>query len=310
MKGIVRGVIFLFPLFIATISFANQIDSLKTDKDIEIFLQKQDSQNKTLHLSSLKRFYSISPKFDTTTELKIADSLGVKIWQKVDFDNNGLTDILILGNDEQYHYVFVVTDEGKKFKLHRFSPDFSDDEIFYPIVRTVKNKNLLFIYRSYWDCEICPNRNKKKLDSFMLIYLYSNFIESNFHPVSYSIKKIEFSTEACYGTCPIFELEINSNGKAFYNAYSYNERNGKFSATVQYKDLEKIVELLNYIDFPNLKDSFSVKWSDQPSCNLLITYGNVKVKKIWDYGERGSYGLSALYQYLFDLRKNQDWKLR
>ena len=74
------------------------------------------------------------------------------------------------------------------------------------------------------------------------------------------------------------------------------------------KDYSKIVELLNYIDFPNLKDNYAVNLTDDQTCTLTIIYNNGKVKKIEDYGLIGTFGLDRFYSLMFELRFNQEWK--
>jgi hypothetical protein len=68
-----------------------------------------------------------------------------------------------------------------------------------------------------------------------------------------------------------------------------------------------IVNILNYIDFKNLKDSYSVGHTDAPTAKLKVTYDNGRTKYIEDYGMRGNYGLIATYDMFRDLRFNQKW---
>ncbi|WP_419487875.1 hypothetical protein [Chryseobacterium bernardetii] len=81
-----------------------------------------------------------------------------------------------------------------------------------------------------------------------------------------------------------------------------------FKSKIKISDFNTIEELLNYINFSKLKDFYSVSSTDNPTSELTITYGNGKTKKIQDYGLAGTYGLKKLYDLLFDLRFNQDWK--
>ncbi|MBK6499838.1 MAG: hypothetical protein IPG00_17450 [Saprospiraceae bacterium] len=69
-----------------------------------------------------------------------------------------------------------------------------------------------------------------------------------------------------------------------------------------------LIELINYIDFTNLKQDYYVDWTDDQDCTLKVVYDNNKVKEVRDYGLIGTFGLKKLYQQLFELRFNQDWK--
>jgi len=69
-----------------------------------------------------------------------------------------------------------------------------------------------------------------------------------------------------------------------------------------------LTELINYIDFANLEKDYAVNWTDDQSCTLKIVYDGNKIKEIRDYGLIGTFGLKKLYEQLFELRFNQNWK--
>ena len=132
----------------------------------------------------------------------------------------------------------------------------------------------------------------------------------------YNIEKIEYQTTRCFGTCPQFNIVIDKFKNASLDAQHYNikgengkEIKGNYKAIIKDKDFEEIVNLLNDINFPNLNDKYNIGRKDYPSCFLTITYDNVKVKKISDYGLSGTTGLKKLYDLLFELRFNQEWKI-
>ena len=118
------------------------------------------------------------------------------------------------------------------------------------------------------------------------------------------------------GECPIFNISINKNREAVLKAESFNvkqlddtvEVKGTFRTRLDEITYSEIINLLNYINFPDLKQSYFVEWSDAQACRLNITYGNGMKKSINDYGKIGTYGLRRLYQLLFNTRFNQQWK--
>uniref|UniRef100_UPI0025C73B24 DUF6438 domain-containing protein n=1 Tax=Chryseobacterium sp. TaxID=1871047 RepID=UPI0025C73B24 len=186
-----------------------------------------------------------------------------------------------------------------------------------PKIKTLNNKNLLEIYRPVikdWDKGIVSKQPKKQI----LEYQFGDFVEYNSNPHNYiPIKKIEFSTSMCFGVCPVFQLIIDKNQKALFTAerfnFDQNEENlsenieGKFHTKIKNEDYQELIKILEYIDFPNLQDEYSVDWTDDQTLILKITYGNGKVKTIQDYGASGTYGLKKIYKILFNMRKNQDW---
>lgn len=123
----------------------------------------------------------------------------------------------------------------------------------------------------------------------------------------HNITKIHFKTSQCFGECPVFELVIDSDRTATYNAIMYNEQHGKSQATIEEGKYKYLLSLLNYIDFQNLKDKYRVAVTDLSGAELTMEYDNGKVKKIDDYPKQGTRGLQRVYNILYDLRSTQNW---
>jgi len=146
----------------------------------------------------------------------------------------------------------------------------------------------------------------KQIDTLILIN--GDFIEFNSHPANYEIQSISFKTYGCFGSCPVYELDIDGKGKATFNAIRYNDQKGRFTTVIKKEKLDEIMELINYIDLKKLKDKYTVTWTDDAGCYLVIKFKDGSVKKIYDYGMIGSFGLSKLYKLIEQLRENHDWK--
>src|ERR1700744_5468846 len=109
--------------------FANKIDGLKTDKEVASFLSSLDT-----NFSSNKD----APLAVNTTDairkskncIAFAGNFGVINWQKADFNNDGLTDLLV--NAYWYNFVPLV------------AIDLGDD----------KFKMIFITYSSFMGCEI------------------------------------------------------------------------------------------------------------------------------------------------------------
>ncbi len=69
----------------------------------------------------------------------------------------------------------------------------------------------------------------------------------------------------------------------------------------------KFNEMIDYLDFENLNNSYAVGWTDDQTCTLKITYDNGKVKSIIDYGLLGTFGLNNLYHQITSLRNTEKW---
>ncbi|MCW5960222.1 MAG: hypothetical protein KIS76_08660 [Pyrinomonadaceae bacterium] len=276
--------------------FYNKIDDIKTVDDIDKLLDSIDK----------KRFetYIVREKLEVETVAcgDLAKEIQAKSWTKADFDNNGYTDILIIGDSGRDSVVLL--DNGKNNFIFRNLSQGYFPQCSLPVVVNTENAVLINYYENgkYY-------KNGSELNPKVLIYKFGDFVEISNSPQTHQIEKIEYKTSGCYGTCPVFELTIDSNKNAIYKPNAFNKKKkGIFKGTIRNFEYDELIGLLNYVDFTNLKDSYAVGWTDDQSSQLIVTYDGGKVKKIDDYGLIGTFGLSRVYKMLFDLRENQSWK--
>ena len=235
----------------------------------------------------------------------IADSLKIKPWAKADFDNNGRTDIVVIGNDN-YHNKKAICILDKRDKLEKILLSRKTfGEVVLPLVEN--NDIKYFTAKDYAD------ENVKKLlnPPVMLTYKFGDFVEKNNQPAKHKIEQINFRTTPCYGSCPVFNLLINpdrtSEWETPYDVINKEQFSGNYHTTISQEKFDELINLLNYIDFTSLKDNYAVNWTDDQTSYLNITYDGGKVKTIKDYGLIGTFGLNRVYKLLFDLRENQQW---
>lgn len=287
-------------------SYANRIDQLKTDQEVADFIVSLDSAG--FHGKYSPKFYvpstdSLWRKIPKAAEAKIRN------WEKADLNGDGLTDIVVLGN--WYSTMpFVAIDIGNdKFKLMRLQYSHGSEE-FAKIIR-LKNQLLLLFYGSK---QYINKKGKTLADYYKdtttidtLIYRFNSFVEYNPHPKSKKIASITFTTNTCLGICPKFVLTINRQGMAIYDGDSYAEPEGKHRLKIAMADLQPLYDALNYIDFKKIREHYAVPWTDSPTATLSITFADGSIKKISDYGERGTWGLRKIYGIFFKLYSTQAW---
>lgn len=323
------------PPFVTAKKIPSKIDSLGTREKVEQFIKEKDTALKNFRLVRIQDFNRDNRFPIDSISKRTADSLGVdKSFYKADFDNNGYTDLLYIGED---HYCSKPMEEHCNFSCGVLM-SFENDSIairrlthlnwdsFVPFVNLEGEHSKLtqFVQGDYhW-----RERRRRSNDfSRQLVYKFDRFIEYNPKPKKYDIEEIYLSSSSCYGTCPVFKIKINQKKESFFRAKMYNfnkERNdfisledyekivdkeeGVYSVIIQKKDYQGIIDLLNYIDFPSLKNNYHVNWTDDQGVTLIVTYNNGKKKMINDYGMIGTCGLELLYKKIFDLRLNQNWK--
>lgn len=278
---------------------SNLLDSLKTPTEIESFLCAQNPQFKTFKVGLDTSFYYTADSFKCR---RFIDSVGVKSIVKVDFDANGLTDILLIGKFGNLKDVFAEADAlcilskgDKKYQIISLANGFTDNT--FPVVKEDSDKVIVLNYQQ----SFLGLYTTLKVDT--LTYLIDDFVELNTPNNNLRIEKIEYSTSSCYsGECPVFSLVIDSNRCAYYSVGNYktakNYKKGKFKATIDSTVYDKMVSVLKYIDFPQLNTDYKIAWTDQQACNLVVTFNGGQVKAIRDYGMVGTYGLKLLYKYL------------
>lgn len=278
----------------------NKIDDLENAKQIQALLKSIDKRYADFKVIDTTAYTDKVCKF-------FFDSLKIKTFTKADFDNNGYTDILVVGQWSDPSIVCIFDKGGNKFSINRLTRRGFQDCSF-PVV----NMNGTQAFIDYYYFKQPENWREydtsRIIQSKKLVYKFGDFIEYNDLPKNYNIQKIEYKTTMCFGTCPVFNLTIYSDRSAKYDALKFNKPNGVFNGTIDTKTYSELVGLLNYIDFPTLKDNYSVNWTDDQTCTLKITYDNGETKTITDYGKIGTYGLDRAYNILFSLRQNQKWK--
>ncbi len=152
---------------ISTSLFANDIDLLKTDRDVEKFIHGQFPALSDARIAYKDFLY---PDF---RKQRIADSLGVRLWQKADFDNNGKNDLLVyISTGGQNYLTAVIVDEGASFSAHFISKwPFAD--IYFPVVKKADNSTFLVLYKTCAFCHGTKWENSVTADT--LVYKYGKF---------------------------------------------------------------------------------------------------------------------------------------
>ena len=264
--------------------FANEIDKLQTNKDVCKFIIKKVS-------SEFKGYCPLetnTPNTDTSTYSR-------NKFFKIDFDKNGLTDLIINGNK----HLIIVFDNGKNgysyHYLDKGEPFSNKSDLL--MIDTVSIPKKIILKES--------GTAQNKIDT--LIYKFNDFIEYNSTPiVDFVFNKIKIKTSQCFGTCPMFEMTINNKRNATYKAIKFNDETGDFYGKIPTEVFDELVSILKYIQIEKLNNSYSVNWTCDQTVTLEIEY-NGKSKVIVDYGKQGTYGLSLLYSKFFQWRKTIEW---
>lgn len=190
-------------------------------------------------------------------------------------------------------------------KHYLVSPGESAD--FQPAIANLLQADMNGINIAY------PLRTKELDMKWIMMLLavgtFATGCSSSHHAAAGNILAVSVKTSPCFGTCPVYEMTILSDKKATYNAIRFNkDQEGIYQATIKEDDFKQLISLLQATNFASLQDEYKPNVTDLPGVDLEITYNKNQVKKIHDYGARGTEELKRFYDFVSGLRNSQDWK--
>lgn len=284
----------LLCIFVSMDAHANRIDSLQTDADVITFLK---SINKDFNSSNFELRSTETLRKDLDCN-GMAEKWQIQSWDKVDFNNDKLTDLVIMPFWYDYG-VYVIMDKGNnKFETLTLTYNINEKcEMVKPF--TLKNEQGLLYFLQ---------RSKLKTRTDTLVYRHGNFVEYNADPASYQIDSISYRTGYCFGSCPVFKISTDSKGNAVFEAGAYNPKMGTFTTTLKPELVRDLIDLVNYVEPLQLNDDYKVSWTDDQTAWLRIRFTDGSVKEIKDYGLKGTFGLRHIYSKFSELRSTQSWK--
>jgi len=130
------------------------------------------------------------------------------------------------------------------------------------------------------------------------------------------ITAVEYRSGACFGFCPIYKMKINADQTAIFEAERFNfsrdtdsqKSEGNFKGKIDAEKYSELMEKFAALKAKNLKNFYGNKnVTDLPTAYLTITYADGTIKKIEDYGKRGTPELQKLYEFFDGLRTSQSW---
>ena len=89
---------------------------------------------------------------------------------------------------------------------------------------------------------------------------------------------ISLRRTACFGSCPIYQIEIFSNGNGIYTGTRFVKNIGATKFQLSKNELDVILSYANQIGFTNMQGEYYEPLSDLPT-----TYIKIYAKEIKDY---------------------------
>jgi len=319
----------MFRIFILILSLslsiikANEIDSIKTDDDVNKFMKIHfgDQYNQFIVADTNTIWRSSSIKL-------IADTLGMKYWYKTDFNNDTRMDLLVYGS---YFYNTKSTDRSRILLAIIDKGDGSYQTIhlrvrkglLFPVISENNSEVLILLFKT------CPKRifsenYFKDIDPYdystpgydqsetqicvdTLIYKFCDFIEYNSNPLKNEIIKFRAKNSCSLIACYIMDIEVRIDGRSTMLGGEYYEEKILYETKIDSETVNEIFELINYIDPKNFLSEYPARTTDASYIDSDFTYTDGRVKRITDY-QKTEYGLRRFYELLFELKTNQHWE--
>ncbi len=283
------------------IGATNKISQLQNTENIENFIQTLDKRYSNFKVDAA--FMNDEKKCSDLYTAAKPES-----WQTGDLDNNGYSDFLVIGTVSGAPVMICVVDTGyNNYVIKKINRRIFED-CSYPTLKTVNGESAICYYHYDYSANKEVKKSQASIEIDTLTYKFGDLVELNSNIQNHKIEKIEYSTSACFGACPVFSITIDAGGIALFFGTKFNRRNGQFKTQINEDNFKELTGLLNYINFPELKNKYAVSWSDDQTSILTITFDGGKTKTISDYGLVGTFGLNRVYDLIFKLRDNQQWR--
>jgi hypothetical protein len=300
----------------------NRIDSLVNDEDVLYFVRKtSDYPSLRFQLPTGKDSFGIA--FWKRYRQRF-DSFGARPYEKVDLDNNGLTDLVFTGYDSLYRgplSVVVLSFEKDSFSTHILpmgnNPQFFAAKTIHidgqPFLQTVTEK---LVGRN--------NLLQKDRQQFLIDgYYYQRWCDTLDWSLSCPVERwphrpqtidtLRYDYTGGLGFFVLFQMTVINDSLHLSKTGDSSPKTTIDSNTIFVGKLDigsrrRLNALLAQIDWQRVDSSYEAGPSDEPFGYMEISYDKHKRKIIRDDGCRGTFGLAALENMLYDFLKSQSWK--
>lgn len=193
--------------------------------------------------------------------------------------------ILIIHQDSIFHSSF---DGFKKIQLNNDALTFIDEEDTIKIVPVFMDHDKINL--TYYSSDDTFNEKYTRLSSSANTQLNS-------------FDSISFYSGGCYGTCPVFAIDIACSGEFQYHGIMYMKDSTLFSGVLPFPFLLQLDKFVQACDVDSSIRHFHPNYSisDQLSRAMSILHKNGKKFATTQYSVSGPPSYKNLYQYLSNL---------
>lgn len=274
---------------------ANEIDDLKTDKQVLAFIKKLFNNEERSSIISFSN-YNFQDK-------AVKDLLGSKNWVKTDYDNNGETDLLLFNLGNLYEIIVVFSNNGlfRRYNSNA-SMRFKYSEI-YPTIKKINNKNFILIHHRNqirYDYEL----NKRYFTSFgcdTVVFMNGMFLNYYKNLEKPKVKRIKItSTSSEVSGVVVVDINfITSESNCFQSEGKFPSKNGSTYKLTK-SEILKFKYLLENSNFVELNDNKHYNIDDCEQYKVKIIYDNDNEKEFEDVRGVVNYNFAEIYNMIYN----------
>ena len=123
-----------------------------------------------------------------------------------------------------------------------------------------------------------------------------------------TITMLRMDRTACFGKCPTYYVEVQSNGMASFHGIRFTENDGIWEKQLSAADCQKLMRKFEAVKVDTCADRYEAMVTDLPSINYVFRYAGGTAKNI----QNASYGpqfLNTLAREIDELtRVDKTWK--
>lgn len=113
--------------------------------------------------------------------------------------------------------------------------------------------------------------------------------------------------EGCYGTCPVYEVELRSGGAARYTGRAFAPREGYYEGRVWLYDYALLCAAAQDLGVESMKASYRSAWTDQKTV-IVEWQRDGQVHRIEDYGRFAPPAFQAYRALLDEIVSRIQWR--
>lgn len=132
-----------------------------------------------------------------------------------------------------------------------------------------------------------------------------------------AVPVITLERTACFGSCPMYKVEIFADGKVVFEGKDFVKRKGRAQGRITKSAVQQLVREFNRLNYMNLQDEYNPDgpncpegWTDMPSAITSLEWKGRKKTIRHYYGCRGAKvldQLTALEKKIDQVAKTKRW---